>query len=178
MEGRGPSRALPFQISDMSLFHAVQNGSHQATNDTRFSGLCATFLRHILLEFVRQLRNRKGLQPHTTRAGESCEENAVSAKYHVADTRDAHDLEVHPNFECPDVARVHSQQLTRLKVLYDQLTGELEPCHPYAADPLEEESVASEDAGTERLLKPNPKLNACCRTKEAVSMNEKLPVHS
>ena len=64
-----------------------------------------------------------------------------------------------------------AQGFSRLQILRHQLTGELEPGRALPADMLQQEAVAAEDAGAERLLKADAELDLRRGAEEA------MPVH-
>src|ERR1700733_4276213 len=114
---------------------------------------------HVLHELVRQFGYGQGLQPDSSRPGKRCEENSVTAKYHVLDSRHGRDLKGNARLERADVSRMHPQSFARLQILYDQLTGKLDPCGPRSADVLQQEAIAAENPCPQRLLKANADLN-------------------
>ena len=67
-----------------------------------------------------------------------------------------------------------AQDFTGGEVLLDELAGEFEPGGSLAGDPLEEESVAAEDAGAEGLLEADADGDAVCGAEEAVAVEHVL----
>ena len=61
-----------------------------------------------------------------------------------------------------------------LKILDYQFAGELEPCGALSAEVLQEEAVATEDAGAERLLESDADLNLRRCAEKSVSVNHVL----
>jgi hypothetical protein len=83
------------------------------------------------------------------------EEQAIATEDHVADARDRGDLEADRRLEGANVAGMHAEDLTRCKILDDELTAQLKPRSSLPAKALQQESVATKDACAKRLLKSN-----------------------
>src|SRR5579864_9083004 len=66
---------------------------------------------------------------------------------------------------------VNSQSFSRLQVAHDEFTGEFEPGRSLAAELLQQEAVATENARSERLLEADRNLNLRGRAQKAVAMN-------
>src|SRR5208283_1168929 len=121
---------------------------------------CFLVLRgHVLHELVREFGNRQRLQPDSPRPAERCQEDSITAKNDVLDSRHGRDLKGNARLERPDVSGMHQQSFALLKILHDQLTRKLEPCGPRSADVLQQEAVASENSCPQRLLKTDADLN-------------------
>ena len=65
---------------------------------------------------------------------------------------DTHHLESHGRVEHADVPGVHPQRLARGQLIADQLAGQFDPGPALAADALQQEALAREDACAEGLL--------------------------
>ena len=72
------------------------------------------------------------------------------------------------------MAGVDAEVFSRAQVFDDELARELEPGGSLAGDALEQEAVAAEDAGAERLLEAHAELNVGRGAEEAVAMDEVL----
>jgi len=123
---------------------------------------------------VSEFGDGQGLQPDFAGAGEGGEEDAVSAEDHVADAGDAGDLEVDVGFEGSDMAGMDAESLAGAEFLKNDFAGELDPGDAFAADFLQEESVASEDACAERLLEGYSDLNLRRGAEEAVAVDHEV----
>src|SRR5262249_29142007 len=128
----------------------------------------------VLADLMRQARNRQCLQPDGTWPGEYREKDAIAAENHVLDAGYRGDLETHACLKRAYMTGMHKQDLTRGEVLHDQFAGELDPCHSIAANALQEEPAAPEDARTQRLLKADADSDLWGSAEEAVTMNEVL----
>src|SRR6201987_2184855 len=156
--------SLPFS------FQLVQNRAHDASDDAPLHGflpLCG----HVLHELVRQFGNRQRLQPDSPWPAKRREEDSVTAKNHVLDSRHGRNLKGNARLERADMSRMHPQSFARLQILHDQLAGKLDPCGPGSADVLQQEPVASEDSCPQRLLEADADLNLRRRTQKTVPMN-------
>ena len=135
----------------------------------------ATFTaRHVLRQLMRQARDGQRLQPHGAGAGERGEEDAVAAEEGVLDAGHGHDLEAHRALEGADVARVNAQVFARRQVFADQFAGKLQPRRAAAAELLQHEAAAAEDARAQRLLKAHADRHLRRGAEKAVPMHHVL----
>ena len=114
------------------------------------------------------------LQPDFAGAGEGSEEDAVSAEDHVTDAGDAGDLEVDVGLECSDMAGMDAEGFAGAELLKNDFAGELDPGDAFAADFLQQETVAAEDACTERLLEGDSDLDLRRGAEKAVAVDHEV----
>src|SRR6185312_7391736 len=100
--------------------------------------------------------------------------DSVAAEDHVADARNAGDLEGDVGMESADVAGMNAEGFSGGEVLGDNFAGEFEPCSSLAGDALEDESVAAEDTGAEGLLEADAESDLGCAAEEAVAMEHEV----
>ena len=124
----------------------------------------------ILLNLVSETGDGERLQPDAAGAGERGEKDAVAAEDHVFDAGDALNLERDGGLEGADVAGMDAEEFAGGEVFDDELAGEFEPGYALAADLLQEEAVAAEDARAERLLEADAEFDAGGGAEEAVTV--------
>src|SRR5580658_2863783 len=163
------------QERERRLLAAAQNGTNNAAEDAAANG-CGSRTRvvvgNVLVDLVREARDGQRLQPDGSRADHFGEEEAVAAEDHVLDAGHRGDLKADRGLEGSDVAGMDAQDFAGLEVLADQLAGELEPRGACAAQLLEEETVAAEDARAERLLKADGDGDLVSGAEKAVAVDE------
>jgi hypothetical protein len=129
---------------------------------------------HIFLKLVCEAGDGQGLEPDSAGAGEGGEEDAVATEDHVLEAGDALDLEGDAGLEGSHVTGVDAESFTGGEVLDDDFAGEFEPGSSLPGDLLEEEAVAAEDTGAERLLEANAQFDGSGGAEEAVTVDEVL----
>src|SRR5215472_5136039 len=162
---------------DVALTVVVEHRSNNAAEHGSSADIAHGFgpvVRKIRLERMRQVHQRKSLQPHASRSGECGEEDAVSAKEHIADALNACDVEADARLEGAHVTRVHAQRFAGLQITNDDLTAQLKPRSAVAGNSLQQESIAAEDPRPQRLLERDAELNLRCGAEEAVTVNREL----
>src|SRR5581483_6681946 len=173
--GSAPSGRLRGQrerscFSCQHLLHSIQNRAYDSADHSSLDRFALNRWQ-VGLKSVRELRDRERLQPHAPRAGERGEKKAVAAEDHVLDSWHHRDLERDAGLERPNVSRMDSEGFAGLQVPSDELSGELKPGSALPAELLQQEAVATEDAGAERLLKSYADLNFRRTTQESVTVN-------
>jgi hypothetical protein len=69
------------------------------------------------------------------------------------------------------MAGMDAESFSRLKIFDDEFAGKFEPGRALSAEVLQEEAVAAEDAGAERLLESDADLNLRRGAQKAVTVN-------
>jgi len=123
---------------------------------------------------VGEFGDGQGLEPDSAGSAEVCEEDAVSAEDGVLDAADGGDVETDAALECAYVAGMHEQRFAGCEVFDDHFAGKFEPGGSDAGDFLQEESVAAEDARSERLLEADADLDLVGGAQEAVAMDHEF----
>jgi len=106
---------------------------------------------------MRKVRKRQRLKPDAAWTGESRQEDAVTAKQHIANARDSSDLKLDTRFEHPDMPGMDSHRLTGLQVVVYDFSIQLNPRMTTTTQALKQESIPSKNTGSERLLEANAK---------------------
>jgi hypothetical protein len=88
----------------------------------------------------------QGLQPNPAGAGESREENPVTAKEHVADASDSRDLETHAIGKHADVARMDAKGLVRREIVGHDFASQFDKRLALATEFLEEKTIAAKNS--------------------------------
>ena len=73
-----------------------------------------------------------------------------------------------------DVAGMDAQSFAGLKVAHDQFAGKFEPADALSAGPLQEEAVAAENSGAQRLLEAEADLNLRSGAEKTLAVNQVL----
>jgi hypothetical protein len=141
------------------LLHLIEDGAYDSSDDAALDIFSSIFLRHVFREGVGKSGDGERLQPDSSGASESGEEDTVAAEDHVFDAGDGGDLERDAGLEGSDVAGVDAESFSGLKVADDKFAGEFEPGHALSSDALEQEAVATENSCAERLLEADAELN-------------------
>ncbi len=165
---------MPVTVCDACGLHAFENTAYDAADYPAFYGLFSAGTGHVFEKLVGQTRNGERLEPDAAGAGEGSEKDTVAAKDHVAQTRDALDLEGDGGLKGSDVAGMDAEGFAGCEVFDDHLAGEFEPGEALAGDLLEEKAVATEDTGAKGLLEAYAKLDADGSAEKAVAVDEVL----
>src|ERR1035438_9222161 len=173
----GPCSFRP-SLFDHLLVVATENRADDAAEQPaaycRRGASSPLVMRQILIDLMREPRNRQGLQPHSSRAGHHRQENPIPAKDHVFDARHHGDLKPDRGLKSSHVARMHEQGFAGSEVLDDQLAGKLEPRRTLAAYLLQQKTVAAKDARAQRLLEADPDGDLRRGAEKAVPVNHVL----
>jgi hypothetical protein len=98
----------------------------------------------------------------------------VAAEVTVGDARDPDHLERDRRPEHPDVPGVDPQRLARHQLVRDHVAGQLGPRPALAAEAVQDEALAGEDPGPERLLEAGRDLDAGRARQKAVPVHQVL----
>src|SRR3954469_473295 len=135
-------------------------------------------LRQVRRERFGEQRQRERLQPHLAGPGQADEEEPVSAKELVLDSRHGRELVVHAPLDEADVCGMDAQRLPRREVVLRELARQLDPGVPGAFEPLQDraEPAAEETRADLRRLERRRKLAALEAREEAAALDEIRPV--
>src|ERR1039457_947544 len=147
---------------------AAHHPAHGTTGHPALYGGAA--IAAVLVEGVRQDRERHRLQPDAARACQLGQEESVAAEDLVLDAGHGRDAELHGVLEEADVTGMHPHHLALGQVKGDDLPGQLDPGTTLTVDPLQDEAVPAEDPGAEALLEPDPEVDTLGSAEEAVAM--------
>src|SRR5579862_3133782 len=156
-------------LCSWSAVHVVEDGADDAAEDARFG--FAPLCWHVLHDLVGQAGDGEGLEPDAAGAGELREEEAIATEDHVAQAADHGDLKRDAALECADVSGVDEKCFAGTEIAHNQLAGELQPGGALAADLLQQEAGAAENARAEGLLESDADADARGGAEESVTMD-------
>lgn len=114
----------------------------------------------------RDAADRHGLKPNPSRSRQHGVEQSFAAEQFVLQSWNLTDLHLHARGESCDIAGVHHQLLAGLEIISDYITVDFRESDAAAAQPLHDESFATEQARAESFAEMDRQLDAHFRGEE------------
>src|SRR6478609_3676080 len=147
---------------------AAEKGAAEPTEHAAFLLATAARARRGGDDPVGEPREGHRLQDHLSRARERGEEEPLSAEQRRLHPRDELDVVLDALLHRHDAARIHTEHIARLEVLLPERAGCMKHRHAVAADALQDESLAAEEARADSLGERDVHLRPLRRAEEGI----------